>query len=193
MRQKGFAPLIIVIILALIGIVGAYYLGGLGKLTVKNDEQPTTQPIITEKPSISSPKSTSIPDETANWKTYIETREVKFTIKYPSTWIVDTKDSMWGGKGAIFDSDKEAIGSVAISWNSQPVEPNCNTGTERKESIQIKNHTIEMCHSLGSTQEPESYSYNGSLNGVNYSIVTGNYPGDDKRKMILKVLSTLQI
>jgi len=33
-----------------------------------------------------------------------------------------------------------------------------------------------MCHFMGSTQEPEGYFYNSTTNGVNYSIVTDNYP-----------------
>jgi len=143
----------------------------------------------TALPSASNPTA----DPTANWKTYTETREVKFSIKYPSTWIIDTKDGMYGEKGARFDSGKEAIGSVGIGWNSQPVEPNCNTGTEKKELVQIKNRKIEMCHSTGSTQEPEGFSYNSSTNGVNYSVVTSNYPGEKNRQIILDILSTLDI
>lgn len=177
-----------------------YYLGTQNSRSTSLTENANVQPTPTTQSSLVNTTSpTIIPtekpqvDETASWGKYTETREVRFSIKYPLTWTVDTKDGMYGEKGARFDSDKERIGSVGIGWNSQPVEPNCNTGTEKKEIVQIKNRTIEMCHSTGSIQEPEGYFYNSSKNGVNYSIVTSNYPGEENRQAILRVLSTLEI
>lgn len=87
MRQKGFAPLIIVIILALVGIVSAYYLGSQGKSTDKNGEQPTSQPVTTGKLSIGSPKPSSTSNAISNWKTYNNTT-YKYTLKYPSNWEI---------------------------------------------------------------------------------------------------------
>ena len=200
-NQKGFLPLIIGMLVLLVVVGGgAYYLGTQNNKTTPIVENTNIQPTpTTQNNAVTTTSPTVLPtekppvDETANWKNYTETREVKFSIKYPSTWTVDTKDGMYGEKGARFESGKERIGSVGIGWNSQPVEPNCNTGTEKKEIVQIKNRTIEMCHSSGSTQEPEGYFYNSSTNGVSYSIVTSNYPGEKNRQMILKVLSTLEI
>ncbi len=189
MRQKGFVGLPILIIVLLLGILG-YYTLQKSQAPKNQIESITSDP--TPMPTAISPVISRSPNY-VDWSAYTETREVKFSIEYPSNWIVDTKDGMYGSKGARFDSDKEAIGSVGVNWNSSPVEPNCNSPREKKESIQLKDKTIEMCHYLGSTQEPEGYFYNGISNGVNYSIVTANYAGDRNRKIILKVLSTLQI
>jgi hypothetical protein len=197
-NERGFVHIFLLIIIVIAGI------GTIGYLAYKNGQVKIPAEIISSSPTpqqnpslapnqVVSKETTPSPEEIPGWKTYTETREVKFTIKYPSTWTVNTKDGMYGEKGTRFDSGKEAIGSVGIGWNSQPVEPNCSTASEKKEIVQIKNRTIEMCHSAGSTQEPEGYFYNGTSNGVNYSIVTSNYSGEANRKTILKVLSTLQI
>lgn len=88
MKQKGFAPILIVIIIALFAVVGAYYLGSLNKSAVKNQAQPTIQPSITtvtEKP-LTSLKPTSKPDETASWKVFSEANSL--TFKYPVDYIL---------------------------------------------------------------------------------------------------------
>lgn len=201
-KTSLFVPILLTLLVSAIvfGFSG-YYLGMQNSkstaMTENTDIQPTltTQSNVTTTPSptITSPTEKPQNDETANWKKYAETREVKFSISYPSTWTIDTKDGMYGEKGARFDSGAERIGSVGVGWNSQPVEPNCNTRTEKKETVQIKGRTIEMCHSAGSTQEPEGYFYNSSKNGINYSIVTSNYTGEENRQAILRILSTLEI
>lgn len=89
MRQKGFAPLIIVIILTLVGVVGAYYLGGLNK-SKTNVIQPNTQPQITEKPSTATPNTT--PNVTANWKTYTNTKYL-YTFQYPQQYSVKNNNA----------------------------------------------------------------------------------------------------
>lgn len=76
MREKGFAQ-ILIIILALIAIGGAYYFG-----TQKNNVLTTpvqsSVPAVTEATTQASPTT----DPTANWKTYTNT-QYGFTFKYP--------------------------------------------------------------------------------------------------------------
>ncbi len=154
---------------------------------LKANATPTAS-LLPASPSVSPTTSPAV-----SRKTYTETREVKFSLSYPSSWTVNTKDGMLGEKSARFDSGSERVGSVAVGWNSQPVEPNCSSTGQKKELVQIKNRVVEMCHSPGSSQEPEGYFYNSTANGVSYSITTSNYPGEANRKIILEVLSTLDI
>ncbi|MBI2338360.1 hypothetical protein HYU95_04215 [Candidatus Daviesbacteria bacterium] len=77
--QKGIAASYIVIgILVLAGLVGAYYLGK------QNTPPPENKPIVSEsqKPS---PATSATQDETANWKTYTD-EKIGFKIKYPDNW-----------------------------------------------------------------------------------------------------------
>jgi hypothetical protein len=127
-------------------------------------------------------------DPTVGWKTYTETRSLKFTVKYPSTGTINTKDGMNGEKQATFYSGALAIGSVTVGWNTQSLGK-CNG---KEVSVQISGQTITMCHNQN-IQEPESYYYESTQNGLFYDISTANYPGDDKRQIILQILSTLKL
>lgn len=83
--QKGFVQFIIlgVVVLAVVA-AGAFYLG-------RTTQKPTSpqNPVVSETPnpsptSSASPTPTGI-DETANWKTYTNTKE-GYSIKYPLSW-----------------------------------------------------------------------------------------------------------
>ncbi|MFA7301337.1 MAG: hypothetical protein WC069_03440 [Candidatus Shapirobacteria bacterium] len=125
--------------------------------------------------------------ENKNLTTYTDTKNLGFSINYPSNWKVNT----WDGNGVSFDSDMLAVGMINITWNMSDFSTNCLLG--KFEQIKLSNNTISMCHNKGSTQEPESYYFVGQKNGKNYSISTSNYPGDDKRNEVLKILSSLEI
>lgn len=131
-------------------------------------------------------------DPTANWKTYTEDRELKFTLKYPENWKIDKKDGMYGEKNASFlDNQTSGSGSLSLQWNSQPVEPLCKSSGESIEIVQINGKSINMCHAIGSPQEPEGYFYNGTASGINYSIVTANST-EAYKNTIFQILSTLK-
>lgn len=72
MRQKGFAPIIVVIIIILViaGVAVAYSSGVLQKLSIKKIVQPTNK----EQPAIVT---------TTDWKTYKNGQD-SFIFKYPS-------------------------------------------------------------------------------------------------------------
>lgn len=81
-NQKGLAPILIVLLIAVLG-VGGYFVytslrGGVADVAIS----PSGIPAITTVPT-----SSSNPDETANWKTYTDTKQ-KFSIKYPPAWTV---------------------------------------------------------------------------------------------------------
>lgn len=85
MNQKGFAVNYLIIGLIILALIsGAYYFGK-----------------ITNKPTISSQQQTTqtpFTDETPNWKTYTS-QEVNYSFKYPSDWIYQGKSE---GCGPVF-------------------------------------------------------------------------------------------
>ncbi len=84
--QKGFAPIFLLIgVFVVAAISGAYYLG-----TLKNKSQPTPPPNSITSSQTPQATASPAPDETANWKSYIDT-DLGITFKYPTTWEVKTQ------------------------------------------------------------------------------------------------------
>jgi len=76
MKNKGFAPLVILLVLLIAALMGiAYLVGSKGILSNKI-------PLV----SYSSPPPSSTSDPTANWKTYTNTT-FGFQLKYPDNWF----------------------------------------------------------------------------------------------------------
>ena len=79
MRQKGFAPLIILTVVFLLVVIG-YLFSIKGNININ-----------LPKPSASVIPSASLsttPDSTANWETYTDTR-LKYSVQYPKDWSTD--------------------------------------------------------------------------------------------------------
>lgn len=87
MREKGFTPiLILVIILIIAGIVGgAFYFN---KSLVKSSTQ-----LQTTVPTMQLAKIATGSAETINWKTF-QNSKYGFSLKYPSSWNVDNSEGM---------------------------------------------------------------------------------------------------
>jgi hypothetical protein len=201
LSQKNNKNLIIIgIILLLLVGVGSYFLGAKSQQnkpstlieaipTTEMKQEITPTSIPTQVVNNNTLPNIQPTNEVNNWKTYTETREIKFTLQYPPNWTVNTQDGMHGEKGATFDSGSQRIGSVSIGWNSQPQDPNCEHG--QKEQVQLKNQAVTMCYYAGSTQQPEQFYYVSSQNGKQFVLDASNYPGEQNENIILKVLSTL--
>ena len=85
MRQKGFAP-ILIIILVLIAIGGAYYFGTKkGNIIPTPTQSPVT--VASNAPAPITPTTKPTTDPTANWKTY-ENNVYHYSFKYPPSWAV---------------------------------------------------------------------------------------------------------
>src|SRR3989344_5398734 len=96
MNQKGFANIILVVVIViLVGAVGYF---AFVKKSEPVAQQPTPTPIQTKT---STPTPTT-KDETSSWKTYTNS-SVGFSFKYPADWKVSDD-----GKGDInlTDSNK---------------------------------------------------------------------------------------
>lgn len=78
-KQKGVAPILIVLLIAVLGIGGYFVYQNYSTKTT-----PTPTPYSTPQPSSSST------DETANWKTY-ENSKYGFSIKYPPELTYEEK------------------------------------------------------------------------------------------------------
>lgn len=95
MRQKGFIPVLIVIIAALIGVVGY--------LVYQNTQLRNVSPVPAQTPSsdatVAPTQATTTPttDPTANWKTYVS-KDKRYTFKYPDggDWKVNEPSHPFG-------------------------------------------------------------------------------------------------
>ena len=96
MRQKGFTPIIILLVVLLLGVLG-YFAFTKGYININ-----LPKPSASNNP-VTLPSSSPTPDPTANWKTYTNPEE-GITFKYPSDlYLVYRKsDKSLGLDGHIF-------------------------------------------------------------------------------------------
>lgn len=112
MKQSGFATVLLLIIILVVGVVGgAYYLGQKGIITKFTGPAMTSQspaPVVEEPPLLPPIPET---DETANWKTY-KNEALSVSFKYPEGAIIQKRDSSDNSPNAIQVSydDPKAIG-----------------------------------------------------------------------------------
>ncbi|MEK7062180.1 MAG: PsbP-related protein [Patescibacteria group bacterium] len=103
MNQKGFANIILVVVIViLLGVVGYFAL-------VKKSEPIAQQTPISTPPTTQTPtQQTPAPkDETVNWKTYTNTNR-GYSIKYPSDWAFEEQGN---GDGGLF-KDKNGKSTI---------------------------------------------------------------------------------
>lgn|SRR3989344_2294118 len=154
--QKGFVPILILILIVVVGIAGgAYYFGYDHGWEKSLDKQ---NPNIYSSPGPTGNKPTPSPDETANWKTYTseKLKDVSFesfSIKYPSNWILDIRriepdllsvklsqkdynieisQGGYDGSVCLFDGDKDFDGPNADYRGKQFTEIDTDIGTFRR-------------------------------------------------------------
>lgn len=97
--EAGFAPILIVVIIA--ALVGGFLI-----------YQNQTKPVLPVKQVVQPlPKV----DETANWKTYSNTKS-GFELKYPQNWIIITSEE----KGLVYWTDGGSLGErdkiLTLEW-----------------------------------------------------------------------------
>lgn len=100
MRQKGFAPVIILLVVLLLGVLG-YFAFTKGYVSV-NLPKPSASVIPSPIPS---PSSST--DPTANWKTYSDDLH-GITFKYPLSWTLTEKEGQ-SEKEIVYNSSVELI------------------------------------------------------------------------------------
>ena len=116
-KKKGFTEVIVVIILALIGIGAAYYIGTQNQ---KVNEGPETSPTPTLSPT-NTPTPTEESSIPAGWLTY-ENSEYGFEISYPSTYeALDDQNNLYGWPNGVvlLYQGGQAYDVVIEAWNSE--------------------------------------------------------------------------
>jgi len=78
-KLKGYIPIVVLITFGFVLIIAAAIVYYQLKPKPTPQSQPTPSPFTTPSPI----------DETANWKSYIRNKEIKFSIKYPDDFKVD--------------------------------------------------------------------------------------------------------
>lgn len=123
--QKGFAPILIVLILALVASVGGFlvysnYSNKRTKVDQIQQTQSTPAPKKTEEASNSA--------DTTNWKTY-RNEKYKFEFKYPKSWILEQS---WRTRPAEHIEDSLCCLSMDGEYEKLPTtyNPNEYMGTE---------------------------------------------------------------
>lgn len=115
MKQKGLAPIVIVVLIAAL-TVGGYLIYKLPRNVVTPQTLQTT-PVPSPTP-IPSPAPTST-GETANWKTY-RNEEYKYSVDYPNTFqVIEAK---------IGDPTKKCCATVLLKNELQKVTFNEELG-----------------------------------------------------------------
>ena len=101
MNQKGFANIILVVVIVmLVGAVGYF---AFVKKSEPVAQQPTPTPTQVTNTPKSSPTPTTTPaDPTANWKTYTNTQH-GIEFKYPNNWEIDAADTNKGQADSFLD------------------------------------------------------------------------------------------
>lgn len=141
-KQKGLAPILIVILIAL--AIGGYLI-----------YQKQTKPVSVSQPvTQSSPSSAVSPvpngtGETTNWKTYTN-KEYGYYLKYPSSWIINEEAT----KSPVFSK-------IKINLNESSDIPSF-TITVGKQNSLIKKGLNKT--TLGDV--PATSSINGAVGGI---------------------------
>lgn len=143
-KQKGFAPILILILIVGIGIVAASYFAG-------------SKGIFSKLPaiSISSPTPSATPDVTANWKTYANS-SYSYQIKYPSDWSVINEDK-----------DKPAFKAIV------QLAPNNSTNNLPSVVVAIEQNTFDTVYN-GLKEVSERYKGTFKQFTVNNLITNAN-------------------
>jgi hypothetical protein len=129
-RQKGFAPIIILLVIVALGLFG-YFAFAKGYLSVN-----LPKPLASVIPSaIPSPSIT--PDPTANWKTY-NNSSLGFEVKYPADFTTKVDSIPNNGVQVTFNNSKQKGILIIKRPNNNPAS-NKQYGSLEEFDPRIKN------------------------------------------------------
>jgi hypothetical protein len=200
MKQKGFTPIIILILLVLVGI-GLYYFGTKNKQSLPSNGK--TVPVASVQPSSNPVIETTSDPATANWKTYTD-ENYKFSFKYPSDWKINCPalpTTNWYDRNicdiispkAFAESGEVSNGSYFIVGVSKP-NPNYSSFNQfleysKQYGYVYENKQINNIDGKLATIKGKETNYIFERNG-NYINITWLY--SDNSKMVDQILSTFQ-
>lgn len=115
MKQKGFAPILILLIITIVGAVGFVgYKSGILDIQIPKKESIGLTP---------TPSTSLVEDPLAGWKTY-SSSEKFFSAKYPPTWSVKETDKAIGFKSG-------SLG-ITVNYNLEAFGIECDEVTKEK-------------------------------------------------------------
>lgn len=88
-NQKGFIQVILILVIVVVAIGGAYYFGTFKNKSDLSIAVPTSTPVASNQPIANSTVKPST-DSTVNWKTYTDPDRT-YSIKYPPSWTTKLK------------------------------------------------------------------------------------------------------
>lgn len=172
MKQNGFAPIIILILIAL-AVVGYF---GYKNFWPKPKTSGVTSLVSTPT---AAPAATT--DPTVNWKTYTNTK-YNFSIQYPKEWYIQATVQNTDGAGYANVTGKDDIISIFLN-KSSPVKPAINIGVQKlvgtlEQWVAKDQQTMEISHN---PDYQEIKQYEVSLNGIK-TLVLEATRGDNHTK-----------
>lgn len=151
MKKKGFTKVILVIILALIGIGAAYYLGAQNK-RVNEVSETSPSPTSTTSPT-QTPRPTEESSVPAGWLTY-KNSEYGFEISYPDTYeALDDQNNLYGWPNGVvlLYQGGQAYDIVIEAWDSETEY--VDEYSTRLDDLTIENYEGGYITLLNNTQE----------------------------------------
>lgn len=146
--QKGQAVILVLVgILVIIGVAGGAYYFGKSQVS-----KPLTQnPMVASQTPQATSAPSPAPDETANWKIYIDSNR-RFSIKYPAEWGIwpSTQEvQIDGGKSETLDFSIRVndLSKDGQSFINDEIEINKNTP-----NVYIEEHSKLSIGSLDTLQ-----------------------------------------
>jgi hypothetical protein len=190
MRQKGFVPILIIIIIALVAIIGSYYFGTKKGIIIPTPTE-TSSLVTTNAPT----QKTPAVKPSTNWKVYLNI-SAKYSIKYPTDWevinygLMDAKPADETTKYVRLnyqpDISKSAVGFDIEETPTVNVPKNINFDEERNVGTELAK--------CGTTDDGiTTFCWLKVANQTKYLVFTiSNYKNIDDNKVVNEILSTFQ-
>lgn len=159
--KKGFVSIILVIILFVAAVGGAYYLG-------KNSDM-RFQSKLDQSPTFASPLPSPAPDETLKWKTFTN-KKYKFSFRYPSNLT---------GSSYAYTGEKSAPGYVLMYFTENPKDDRDVLKawvTDNKENLSLRDYAKDPIGDR-SPNDPSRYTLEDKDFNGNQFLIIHSCPG----------------
>jgi hypothetical protein len=188
MKQKGFAPILIILVIAIIGVLGYF-----AYINTKSTHQPIN------RLTVSSPTSITTADPMGNWKTYTHPscganpEDNKFSVQLPSNFVETDKSSERGYSYYTYSADGF---NFEISCGAGGPHAGCGeTNKEISNNFIVNNEKTVGCMEKDSTNNIVTFNvdYWSSNDKLPRIFFKGNAKDSlENIKLINQILSTFR-
>ncbi|OGE45837.1 hypothetical protein A3B39_01245 [Candidatus Daviesbacteria bacterium RIFCSPLOWO2_01_FULL_37_10] len=168
-NQKGLAPILIVILVAVLGI-GGYFV----YTSLRGGMYQTVRPDTAISPSTSPTTATPTPssDPTANWKTY---QSANFSFKYPSNGVVKNASSTI--VFVSYQEDTKPYWTFSVSTTDNPMHLSTKQIVDKIVSDLKSNQNAPWAKSQADQMSDTMKAYtNGQITGIKLQSFDEGYP-----------------